>query len=101
MRFHKLSAQWLKLWHVIVMWSVSAAGIAYFTWWHSLMVGRAVETFYTYSGSLVNTAAIGAFCGIRMFFSTYVQSSTLLSRWTFKLAELSSGIYLVHVLVMF
>ena len=101
MLFHKLPAQWLKLWPAIVMWSVSTAGIAYFTWWHSLVVGRAVETFYTYSSPLVITAAIGAFCGIRVFFSTYVQGSTLLSRWTFKLAKLSFGIYLVHVLVMF
>lgn len=99
--FHKLPARWLRLGPALALWGFSAAGIAYFTWWHSLVIGRAVETFYTYSSPLVITAAIGAFCSIRVFFSKYVQGSPVLSNWTFRLAKLSFGIYLVHVLVMF
>ncbi|MBD8472765.1 acyltransferase family protein [Pseudomonas sp. CFBP 8770] len=99
--FHKLPSTWLRLAPAAALWGISSAAIAYLTWSHSLAVGRADETFYAYSSPFVITAAIGAFCFIRVFFVRLMQMSPSLSRLTIALSKSSFGIYLIHVLVIF
>jgi surface polysaccharide O-acyltransferase-like enzyme len=82
-------------------WGVLTAAIALATWWRSVTLGQANETFYVYSSPLVALASVAAFVALRALGTAWVPAGSRRQRAIAWFAATSFGVYLVHVWVLF
>jgi surface polysaccharide O-acyltransferase-like enzyme len=82
-------------------WALLSVAIALATWWRSHVLAHADETFYVYSSPLVVLAAIAAFVCLRALFAAGVRPGSQVQRAVTFFANVSFGVYLSHVWVLF
>jgi surface polysaccharide O-acyltransferase-like enzyme len=82
-------------------WILLSVAIALATWWRSHILAHADETFYVYSSPLVALAAIAAFVGLRALGAAGVRPGSRLHAGVGAFANVSFGVYLAHVWVLF
>lgn len=82
-------------------WILLSVTIAVATWWRSHILAHADETFYVYSSPLVVVAAIAAFVGLRGLAATAVRPCSRLHGAVGWFANVSFGVYMIHVWVLF
>jgi len=82
-------------------WLLLSAAVALATWWRSDILAHADETFYVYSSPLVALAAIAAFVCLRALCAAGVRPGSRLHRAVGLFANVSFGVYLSHVWVLF
>ena len=83
------------------IWAACAVAIAVLTWWRSDQLGHADEAFYVYSSPLVVLGALGAFVSLRALFGSIVAPGGRLHGFLTWFGNVSFGIYLLHVGVLF
>lgn len=82
-------------------WFVLTVMIALATWWRSHILAHADETFYVYSSPLVVLASIPAFIALRALCSADTKPGSPSHIAVKFFANVSFGVYLTHVWVLF
>jgi surface polysaccharide O-acyltransferase-like enzyme len=82
-------------------WLALSAAVALATWWRSDRLAHADETFFVYSSPLVVLAAIAAFVCLRALCAAAVRPGSRTQRAVAFFANVSFGVYLSHVWVLF
>jgi len=82
-------------------WVLLSVAIAVATWWRSHLLAHADETFYVYSSPLVVLAAIAAFVCLRGLAAAGPLSGSGVRGAIARFANVSFGVYLVHVWLLF
>jgi surface polysaccharide O-acyltransferase-like enzyme len=84
-----------------IAWAVLSVAIAVATWWRSHLLAHADETFFVYSNPLVVLAAIAAFVCLRGLAAAGPLSGSGVRGAIARFANVSFGVYLVHVWLLF
>jgi surface polysaccharide O-acyltransferase-like enzyme len=82
-------------------WLLLSAAVALATWWRSDILAHADETFYAYSSPLVALAGIAGFVCLRALCAAGMRPGSRVQRAVDFLANVSFGVYLSHVWVLF
>jgi surface polysaccharide O-acyltransferase-like enzyme len=82
-------------------WLLLSAAVALATWWRSDQLAHADETFFVYSSPLVALAAVAGFVCLRALCAAGVRSGSRTERAIGLFANVSFGVYLSHVWVLF
>jgi surface polysaccharide O-acyltransferase-like enzyme len=82
-------------------WLVLSAAVALATWWRSDQLAHADETFYVYASPLVVLAAIAAFVCLRALCAAGIRPGSRVQGAVGIFANVSFGVYLSHVWVLF
>jgi len=82
-------------------WLALSAAVALATWWRSDQLAHADETFFVYSSPLVALAAIAGFVCLRALCTAGVRAGGRMERAIGLFANVSFGVYLSHVWVLF
>ena len=82
-------------------WALLTAAIALATWWRSVALGQANETFYVYASPLVALASVPAFVALRALSAAWLPAGSRRQRAVAWFAATSFGVYLVHVWILF
>lgn len=82
-------------------WAAMSIAVALATWWRCDRVAHPDEMFYVYSSPLVVLAALPAFVCLRALATAAIRPGSALHRAVVSCANVSFGVYLSHVWVLF
>jgi surface polysaccharide O-acyltransferase-like enzyme len=99
--YHHLPALPRRIAPAWLAWVLLSLGTAVATWWRCHTLARPDEAFYVYSSPTVLLAALAAFVCLRWLFTRFVQPGGRPAAIIAFFSNVSFGVYLLHVLVLF